>query len=75
MLKQQIRQSFGIVKGITSVLEEVSSITATVTTMHKKLDIDTEFYKLTDKERLHNDYRKSTLPIKEEIDKFERYAR
>lgn len=75
MLKQQIKKNFGFVKGLTSVIEEVSALTIPLTTMHKKLDIKTEFYKLSDKERLHNDYRKSTLPIKEEIDKFERYAR
>lgn len=70
MLKRQIKQSFGFAKGISSVFMGTVSLTA-----YGKLNPDTEYYKLTDKERLHNDYRKSTLPIKEEIDKFERCAR
>ncbi|SFL17734.1 hypothetical protein [Lactococcus garvieae] len=70
MLKYQITQNFGFVKGMASVIQELSTLN-----MFNKLKVDTEFYKLSDKERLHNDYRKSTLPIKEEIDKFERCAR
>lgn len=70
MFRHQIKQNFGFVKGMASVVHEISSVG-----VFKKMEVDTEFYKISDKERLHNDYRKSTLPIKEEVEKFERYAR
>ncbi|GFH39622.1 hypothetical protein [Pseudolactococcus insecticola] len=67
MTKKHIKLNFGFVKGLSSISMPIFS--------NKELRLK-QYYELSDKERLHNDYRKSTLAIKEEFDSFaKKYAR
>lgn len=68
MIKQQVKKNFSFIKGASSL------IVPTFPSVNKGFKAK-KYYEISDKERLHNDYRKSTLAIKEEFDKYDgKYA-